>query len=305
MSQQTTVEERTGEPGPPARMAVLGLGPMGTALAQALLAAGVPTTVWNRSAAKAEALRRDGAEVAADVAEALSAAELVVVCLRDHAAVREAVATVDPGALVGRTIVNLSSSTPVQARETAEWFAERDIAYLSGAIMVPTPLVGGPDALILYSGDRAVFDRHVDQLRPLAGTADHVGEDPGRAALYDVTMLVIYFAGMTSFLHAAAMLTAQGVAARDFLPYAEQIASLLPETFVGLAGEVDAGSYPGTEDRVAMELAALDHILETSTEVGLDGGLPRVMRDLAARTVAAGRGEESFSSVVEAIRTPS
>ncbi|TNC17085.1 hypothetical protein FHE66_12380 [Georgenia sp. 311] len=95
---------------------------------------------------------------------------------------------------------------------------------------------------------------------------------------------------MASFLHAAAMTTAQGVSARRFLPYAEQIASLLPQTFAGLAAEVDARSYPGTEDRLAMELAALEHIVATSAELGLDGGLPQVLRDLAARGSVPGTG---------------
>lgn len=295
--------EKTGwaDPGRD-RTAVVGLGPMGAALAQALLAAGVPTTVWNRSAEKAEALRTDGAEVASSVAEAVAAADLVIVCLRDHDAVRTALS--GEVSFRGRTVVNLSSSTPGEARATAEWFAERGISYLTGAIMVPTPLIGRPEALILYSGARTVFDRHADRLRVLAGSADHVGEDPGRAALHDVAMLEIFFAGMTSFLHAAAMVTAQGVTAGAFLPYAQLMVSLLPETFAAMGADVDAGSYPGTEDRIAMELAALEHMVATSRELGLDDGLVRVMRDLAARTVEAGHGEDGYSRLVETMRSP-
>lgn len=285
--------------------AVLGLGPMGAALAGALLRAGVRTTVWNRTPARADPLRAAGAAVAAGPGAAAADAELVVLCLRDHVAAREAVAAGGAEAFTGRTVVNLSSATPSEARRTAAWFAEHGIDYLSGAIMVPTPLVGRPEALILYSGDREVFDRHVDVLRHLGGTAEHVGADHGAASLHDVAMLEVYFAGMTAFLHAAAMVTAQGMSARDFLPFARQIAALLPETFAGLAAEVDAGRYPGTEDRLTMELAALEHIVGSSAEVGLDGSLPRVLRDLAARAVEAGHGEGSFTGVVEVLRQPS
>ncbi|HLS32692.1 MAG TPA: NAD(P)-binding domain-containing protein [Brevibacterium sp.] len=286
----------------PRSTAVLGLGPMGTALARALLGAGLPTTVWNRTTEKAEALRQEGAAVASSVAEAVRAADLVLVCLRDHDAVRTALSGDVP--FGGRTVVNLSSATPVEARVTAEWFAERGITYLSGAIMVPTPLIGTPEALILYSGARSAFDKHADQLRVLAESSDYVGEDPGSAALHDIAMLEIFFAGMTSFLHAAAMVTAQGMTTAAFLPYAQLMATLLPETFAAMGAEVDTGSYPGTQDRVAMELAALEHIVATSRELGLDDGLPRAMRDLAARTVAAGHGEDAYTRLVETIRTP-
>lgn len=282
-------------------VAVLGLGSMGLALARALLAAGVKTTVWNRSSGPADALTKVGASAASTPQEAVTGANLVLVCLRDHAAARQVLAAFAPEALAGRTVVNLSSSTPAEARHTAEWALAAGIEYLSGAIMVPTPMIGSPEALILYSGDRHLFERHVSCLRVLAGNADYVGEDHGRASLFDVAMLEIYFAGMTSFLHAAAMVTAQGVDTRSFLPYAQQIASLLAPTFDGLATDVDARNYPGTQDNLAMELAALEHIVDTSTELNLDSSLPSVMRDLARAAVDAGHGGNSYSRLVETV----
>jgi 3-hydroxyisobutyrate dehydrogenase-like beta-hydroxyacid dehydrogenase len=116
---------------------VLGLGEMGQALAAALLAAGVPTTVWNRTAAKAGTLARRGATVATAVDEAVAASPLVVACLLDHGSVHE---VLDPvaGTLTGRSLLNLTTTTPNQARELAGWAAAAgmaslyDLAVLSG-----------------------------------------------------------------------------------------------------------------------------------------------------------------------------
>ena len=213
-------------------VAVLGLGPMGAALARALLDAGHPTTVWNRSPERAAPLAADGASVAADPAAAVRNAELVMVCLRDHPAAREVLGTVPPDAFDGRTVVHLSSSTPLVARETATWAADRGIAYLSGAILVPTPLVGDPSALFLYAGDRRCSTGTAEVLRVLGGKPDHLGTDHGLASLYDVAMLELFFAGMTAFLHAAAMVTAQGVDAKTFLPYAHDVLGTLGHSLV-------------------------------------------------------------------------
>ncbi|MEV4414844.1 hypothetical protein [Catellatospora sp. NPDC049609] len=136
----------------------------------------------------------------------------------------------------------------------------------------------------------------------LAGVADHLGDDPGRAALYDVAMLEVFFAAMTSFLHAAAMVTANGVTATAFLPYARQMAALGGTVFEGLAADVDAREHDGTEDNLEMELAALEHIVTAGDEARLDGGLARHMRDLAARAVRAGHGADSYSRVVDMLR---
>ncbi|MBA2551839.1 MAG: NAD(P)-binding domain-containing protein, partial [Nocardioidaceae bacterium] len=67
-----------------ASVAVLGLGPMGAALAQAFLDADVSTTVWNRSLARADDMVGHGATAASQAQAAIESADLVVVCLRDH-----------------------------------------------------------------------------------------------------------------------------------------------------------------------------------------------------------------------------
>jgi 3-hydroxyisobutyrate dehydrogenase-like beta-hydroxyacid dehydrogenase len=306
MTQRTQEPAMTAAPGTlspsrPAPVTVVGLGPMGTALARAMLRSGVPTTVWNRSASRARPLAGEGAVVADTLWSAVTASRLVLVCLRDHSAFREAMGQLDADTLHGRTVVHLSSATPAEARRTARWAEQRGITYLNGAIMVPMPLVGTSDALVLYSGPAAVFDAAQAQLTRL-GTADHLGEDPGLASLFDVAMLEVFFAGMTSFLHAAAVTAANGVPAHDFLPYAERVVAILPDTLAGLARDVDAASYPGTEDVLAMEAAALEHIVDAGDDSGTDTGLAVVMRDLARRAVAAGHGGDGFSRLVEHLR---
>lgn len=284
------------------RVSVLGLGPMGSALANSLLSAGVPTTVWNRTAARAEPLVAAGAQSVPDVGDAVRAADLVVVCLRDHHAAREVLGGVERTAYEGRTVVNLTSATPADARATATWARERGIRYVTGAIMVPTPLIGSPEALILYAGPAAAVERHRPVLAHLAGRVDYLGEDHGLAPLHDTAMLGIFFAGMTSFLQAAATMSANGVKAEDFLPYGQVMLSILPATIEALAGDVDRGTYPGDEDNIAMELAALEHVVEASVQSGVDARLPEVMRDLARRAVAAGDGHLGWSRIVEELR---
>jgi 3-hydroxyisobutyrate dehydrogenase-like beta-hydroxyacid dehydrogenase len=62
---------------------VVGLGLMGQALAEAFLCDGHPTTVWNRTAAKADRLVAQGAKLADSVGDAVAASPLVVVCVSD------------------------------------------------------------------------------------------------------------------------------------------------------------------------------------------------------------------------------
>lgn len=193
--------------GPP--VTVLGLGAMGLALARAFMKVGHPTTVWNRTASRADDVVTEGAVLAPDVAEAVSASHVVVVCVLDATVVRSLLEPVREQ-LVGHAIVNLTSSTPEVARQTAAWAAEHGLGYLDGAIMVPTPLIGGSDALVLYSGSASVYETHRHTLAAIGGDADFLGDDAGLAALYDLGMLSIFFTAMTSFLRAASLVGADG-----------------------------------------------------------------------------------------------
>src|ERR1700722_20778135 len=66
-----------------ARVAVLGTGIMGSAMARNLLAAGLPTTVWDRSAAATAPLAGAGAAVAASAPDAIRDAQVVITMLPD------------------------------------------------------------------------------------------------------------------------------------------------------------------------------------------------------------------------------
>ena len=73
------------------RAAVLGTGIMGSAMARNLLAAGVPTTVWDRSAASTTPLAEAGAEVAASAPEAVREARIVITMLPTPDVVHEVI----------------------------------------------------------------------------------------------------------------------------------------------------------------------------------------------------------------------
>ncbi len=288
----------------PPTVAVLGLGPMGSAVASALARAGLATVAWNRTPSRAEPLRDLGVVVAATPDDAVRAADVTFAVLRDHATTRALLASIDPSALAGSVVVNAASATPMQARETTRWATDRGIRLLAAAIMVPTPLVGTEDALVLYSGDPDLFSASHDARAALGGEGRYVGDDPGAASLLDVAMLEVFFTGMTGFLHAAAMVGASGVSAARFLPLARSMVEILPATLTELARDVDAGEHPGAQDRIAMELAALEHVHATASDAGLDLRLPSLLRDLAASAVEAGHGDDGWSRVVDLLRDP-
>jgi 6-phosphogluconate dehydrogenase (decarboxylating) len=132
-------------------VSVLGTGMLGTALARALLQAGHRVTIWNRTASKVDALVASGATRALTPAEAVAASPIVIASVSTYDDVH---AVVDPEVdhLAGRTLVNLSSGTPEQARTLSAWAAERGVRYLDGAAMSGIRLVGQPEDVSASGG---------------------------------------------------------------------------------------------------------------------------------------------------------
>ena len=69
------------------KLAVLGLGTMGRAMAGSALRDGIPTVVWNRKSDVAHRLADQGADVAASVADAVEGASMAITMVTDAQAV--------------------------------------------------------------------------------------------------------------------------------------------------------------------------------------------------------------------------
>lgn len=288
-----------------APVTVIGLGPMGAALAAAFVDNGHPTMVWNRTAAKAEPLVAKGARVAATPAEAVEASPLVVVCVNDFPAVRS-ILDAAGSALSGHTVVNLTSSTPDEAREAVNLAAGHGAEYLDGAIMVPPPAIGSQEAVFLYSGSRSVFDAQVETLRTVGGDARYLGDDPGLAVLYNTALLGFMWATVNGYLHATAMVNTAKATAAEFAPIALDwfIPAVVTPILLAAGRELDEGDYPGDAGTVTMNLTAAEHLLETSRSQGVGTQVPEFLTGMLEKTIAAGHGDKSYMSMIELIRNP-
>jgi 3-hydroxyisobutyrate dehydrogenase-like beta-hydroxyacid dehydrogenase len=274
----------------------IGLGEMGAALARAAITAGHPTTVWNRTAAKAEGL---GARVAPTVEDALDA-DLLVVCLFDHRSVHE---VLDPVAdrLRGARIVNLTTTAPEGARELARWADGVGARYLDGGIMATPEMIGTPQSRIFYSGDKELLDQYRAILE-LWGTAEYFGDDAGMASLHDLALLSAMYVMFAGFFHGAAMLAPAGVSATDFAamaaPWLQATAQLLPE----YAAVIDGGDYavPGQQSLLFSDIS---DIIQASRDQGVSTEVVDVVQRLIHRQIDAGHGNEGFARIIEGIRS--
>ncbi|TPG51907.1 NAD(P)-dependent oxidoreductase [Roseomonas nepalensis] len=164
---------------PPARVAFLGLGVMGAAMAANVARAGFALAVHNRSRAKAEALEAAGAAWAATPAEAARGAAVVGLCLPDTPDV-EAVLFgpegVAEGVAPGTVVIDFSTI----AAAPAAGFARR-LLEERGAHLLDSPVSGGPGGArdgtltCMIGGDAGAFARARPFFEAVGKTFTHLG----------------------------------------------------------------------------------------------------------------------------------
>jgi 3-hydroxyisobutyrate dehydrogenase-like beta-hydroxyacid dehydrogenase len=162
------------------RVAVLGTGKMGGAVARRLNGEGHQLVLWNRTRSRAEAI--GVGRVAATPAEAVSAADVVISILTNADAVRSAYLGPD-GAVRGasdQVFVEMSTAGPDVVREV------RPAVERGGAKFVECPVIGSvptieTGGLVLFaSGD----DEAIGKAAPVLGALGEVRriKDPETAA---------------------------------------------------------------------------------------------------------------------------
>jgi 3-hydroxyisobutyrate dehydrogenase-like beta-hydroxyacid dehydrogenase len=156
------------------RVAILGTGRMGSALAQRLAQAGFEPTLWNRTRARAE--QAGVGRVVATPADAVRDAEVVITSLTGPEAVRAAYGG-PVGALTaahGQVFVEMSTSGPGLLTELDPQ------VVATGSTLVDAPILGAPTvvlrggAAILVGGAAADVEK-VQPVLELLGEVRHVG----------------------------------------------------------------------------------------------------------------------------------
>ena len=284
-------------------VAVLGLGNMGSALADRLIGKGFDVAVWNRSPGRA---RPYGGRAVPTVAEAVRRRKVVLTCLRDHAAT---VASVKDAAVAealgGTVLVVLSSMAARESRDLAAWAERHGIAYLEAQIQDYPSTVRAGDATILVSGPATVFEAARPVLGAVAARLLHVSEAPGGAATLVAAQLAFALHAYVGVLHGATMSRAAGMDPTVFLrlmvtDYMREGA--LSADLEKMVTSAIAGAY-GEDVGATLDVwrLSLEQVIAESREAGLDTGHLDSIHALVSRAIADGHGGHDFEAVTEVL----
>jgi 3-hydroxyisobutyrate dehydrogenase-like beta-hydroxyacid dehydrogenase len=172
------------------RIAFLGLGIMGRAMATNLVKAGHELMVWNRTPGKTV----EGARVAGSPAEAAADAEVVWICVSDTEAVREVLFGengVEQSLRDGVVVVDSSTIAPFTEKEFAQRVRQRGADYVDAPVTGSKIGAESGQLIFIVGGEAATIERVQPLFRAMGKDVRHMGETGlGQAAKLAMNLMI-------------------------------------------------------------------------------------------------------------------
>jgi 3-hydroxyisobutyrate dehydrogenase-like beta-hydroxyacid dehydrogenase len=283
------------------KIAFVGLGNMGAAMARHLLHAGHELTAWNRSAEKAEPLKADGAKVARSLGEAVNGVEIAITMLADDHAVEESVLhsdTVIDNLPKGATHISMSTISVALSRRLAEEHAKRGQKYMTA------PVFGRPDAaaagklFIAAAGDKQVVEHCRPVLESIGQRVFVVGDKPEMANVVKLSGNFLIATVIESLGEAIALARKYDIDPHAYVDFLTNSLFAAPvyKTYGGLIA--DQKYKPAG---FKMRLGLKDVRLALAAAEGVDAPLPiaSLIRDHMLTAISRGMEEMDWSSTAK------
>ena len=282
------------------KVAVLGTGIMGAAMARNLLAGGMEVSAWNRSREKAEPLQEDGAEVADSPADAARGADFLLTMLADADAVEEAVAgDVLPALAKGGVWLQMSTVGEDGTRRLEETANEHGVDFVDAPVLGTRQPAEQGQLVVLASGPEVARERSQQVFDAVGSKTVWLGE--ARAGSRLKLVVNNWIVGLLGVLaETVAFANSIGVDPSSFLetieggplglPYAQLKGNMMieedfPTSFSARLARKDAGLVLGTAEAHDLEMP--------------------IARTVAARfdeAIKAGHGEEDMAAIYRAAK---
>ena len=276
-----------------------GLGHMGLPMATRLADAGLPLTVWNRTASRAAPLAGRGVPVAGSLPELAAGSDVLITMLADGPAAQAVWSALLPACRPGGVGVDMSTTGPAAAREIAAEAGRHGVAFLDAPVSGSTALAAQGTLITMVGGPADALDQVRPVLAALTARQVHIGPSGAGAAMKLAVNIMI---AATNQAVAEALALAADAGITPASAYDTLAASAVSSPFLGYKRD----AYLGGDAPVAFTTALMAKDLELALSLAGHAGLALPVAAAARRSLAdacaAGHADADFSCVARLIR---
>lgn len=275
---------------------VIGLGLMGTALAERLLEHGYRVVVWNRTREKADALLARGAEWSDNP---LATCSRVIISLYTTEVVETVLAQLEAGLHAGQIVLDTTTGEPEQTAKLGGELAKCGVHYLDAPISGSSEQTRRGEATVIVGGDQTAFDACADLWRVMGAKVFHVGACGSAAKMKLITNLVL---GLNRAALAEGLAFAEAIGVSPAAALAVMAGSNAYSKAMDVKGRKLVARDFSVQARLSQHLKDVRMMLAAAAAAGMELPLADTHRRLMERAEAAGLGDLDNSAIIEVLR---
>jgi len=278
------------------KLAFIGAGNMGSAMARNLLKAGHRVTVFNRTRARAEPLQQDGAVLASSPAEAARGVDAVVTMLAEDQAVEQAaqsfMETLDRGAIhIGMSTIGVACS-----KRLAEGHAVREQVYVAAPVFGRPTAAAAAKLWIVAAGAGQALERCQPVFDALSRGCSVVGADPWLANAVKLSGNFLIAAALESMGEAFALVRKSGVDAGQFLEIVNNALFNSP-LYAAYGGAIAKEQFEPAGFKLSLGFKDLRLVQEAAESAAVPMPVAGVLRDHYLAATARGESDLDWAAV--------
>ena len=279
------------------KIGFIGLGIMGKPMSKNLLKAGYSLVVCDKNQSAVDEVVAAGAQSAVNAKEVAKLCDVIITMLPNSPHVKEVVLGKDgiiDGAKSGTTIIDMSSIAPLASREIHDEVVKKGLAMLDAPVSGGEPKAIDGTLSVMVGGDKAIFDKHYDIMKAMAGSVVYTGEI-GAGNVTKLANQVIVALNIAAMSEALVLATKAGV--NPELVYQAIRGGLAGSTVLDAKAPMvlNRNFKPGF--RIDLHIKDLQNALDTSHGVGTSLPLTAFVMEMMQALKTDGLGDCDHSAL--------
>jgi 3-hydroxyisobutyrate dehydrogenase-like beta-hydroxyacid dehydrogenase len=278
------------------RVGIIGLGLLGSALAQRLLTGGYEVAGYDVDSSQNDALNKLGGTALESVAEVAKSCETILLSLPTSAISAGVVEEIKP-LLIGKTILDTTTGQPDAMARMGQQLAGLGCDYLDATIAGSSSQVRSGDVIVMLGGTEAAVLRCESLLSAFAKQSFHLGPWGSGARMKLVVNLVL---GLNRAVLAEGLSFARSIGVEPRRTLEVLMAGPAFSRVMETKGEKMLAHEFSPQARLAQHHKDVKLILEEAARANVELPLSKLHVELLARVVAAGDGDLDNSAIIKA-----
>jgi 2-hydroxy-3-oxopropionate reductase len=280
------------------RIAIIGVGLLGSAVASRLLAGGFAVTGYDSRPEQLKALGPRGLRGASSLKEAATGADAVFTILPSLETVEAAI--LGPGGLLAglarsATLIQMSTISPTLTRRLGEAAASAEVGFLDAPMSGTSAMVERGDCTIFAGGDASRIEACRPVFAAIAKRTVHVGPI-GSASLAKLATNLLVALNTAAVAEALVLGVKGGLAPQALLDILKDSAAA--SKMVDVRGPLMVEHRFDPQMKLDLFLKDFRLMLEEAQRLGVALPLTSLTQQICTATVAAGRGGEDLAALI-------